>query len=125
MTASTALLFVLPLCSLFPASSALDNGLALTPPMGWMSWTRFACETDCAQYPKECIDQHLYQEMADIMTDEGFADAGYQYVNIDDCWSEKERDRETKRLVPDKKRFPSGMLHLSQYVHEKGLKFGK
>lgn len=23
--------------------NALDNGLALTPPMGWMSWQRYRC----------------------------------------------------------------------------------
>jgi alpha-galactosidase len=23
--------------------SALDNGLAKTPPMGWNSWNKFAC----------------------------------------------------------------------------------
>lgn len=34
---------------------ALDNGLALTPPMGWMSWQRFRCIIDCDLYPDECI----------------------------------------------------------------------
>ena len=35
--------------------SALDNGLALTPPMGWMSWERFRCNTDCENDPLNCI----------------------------------------------------------------------
>lgn len=35
--------------------TSLDNGLALTPPMGWMSWQRFRCITDCVNYPDECI----------------------------------------------------------------------
>lgn len=26
---------------------SLDNGLAKTPPMGWLSWERFRCETNC------------------------------------------------------------------------------
>jgi hypothetical protein len=34
---------------------ALDNGLVLTPPMGWMSWERFRCVIDCDNYPDECI----------------------------------------------------------------------
>lgn len=34
---------------------ALNNGLALTPPMGWMSWQRFRCIIDCDLYPDECI----------------------------------------------------------------------
>lgn len=35
--------------------SALDNGLALTPPMGWLAWERFRCNTDCANDPYNCI----------------------------------------------------------------------
>lgn len=40
---------------LFVSNNGLDNGLALTPPMGWMSWQRFRCITDCVNYPDECI----------------------------------------------------------------------
>ena len=36
-------------------SMALDNGLARTPPMGWLSWERFRCNTDCTNYPEDCI----------------------------------------------------------------------
>lgn len=118
-------LLLILLCCYFRSVHPLDNGLARTPPMGWMSWTRFACETNCTLYPKECINERLFMQMADIIADEGYAEAGYQYINIDDCWSEKERDRETEMLVPDKKRFPSGMKQLSQYIHAKGLRFGK
>lgn len=39
--------------------------------MGWMSWERFRCITDCAKHPKECISENLIMEMADIMVDEG------------------------------------------------------
>lgn len=41
-------------------------------PMGWMSWERFRCITDCKTYPKECISENLIVEMADIMAKEGF-----------------------------------------------------
>ena len=34
---------------------ALDNGLALTPPMGWLSWERFRCNVDCEHDPDNCI----------------------------------------------------------------------
>ena len=34
---------------------ALDNGLALTPPMGWLSWERFRCNVDCMHDPDNCI----------------------------------------------------------------------
>ncbi len=39
--------------------TALDNGLALTPPMGWMAWQRFRCTVDCQNFPDECI-RYLY-----------------------------------------------------------------
>jgi hypothetical protein len=38
----------------------LDNGLALTPVMGWMSWERYRCITDCDSYPDECIRYIIY-----------------------------------------------------------------
>lgn len=38
-----------------PLASTLDNGLALKPPMGWISWQRFRCVIDCEQYPDDCI----------------------------------------------------------------------
>ena len=47
---------------------------------------------------------------------EGYADAGYEYVIIDDCWMERERDPVTDKLVPHKERFSSGLNHLSDYV---------
>jgi len=34
---------------------ALENGLARTPPMGWLSWERFRCNTDCKNDPDNCI----------------------------------------------------------------------
>lgn len=34
---------------------ALDNGLARTPPMGWLHWERFLCGTDCAADPHRCV----------------------------------------------------------------------
>lgn len=53
-------------------------------------------------------------EMADVMVRDGYKDVGYEYVNIDDCWSEKERVN--GRIVPDKDRFPHGLKYLADYV---------
>lgn len=104
-------------------SYSLDNGVARTPPMGWLSWERFTCNIDCVNYPHNCINEQLYKDMADRMVEDGFKDVGYQYINIDDCWSEMERDSQNK-LVADKKRFPSGIKALADYMHSKGLKLG-
>lgn len=88
------------------------ENLALTPPMGWNSWNTFACD----------IDEKLIREMADIMVSSGMRDAGYVYLNLDDCWH-GERDS-LGFIRPDPVRFPSGMKALADYVHSKGLKFG-
>ena len=60
----------------------MDNKfLGLTPPMGWNSWNTFTWE----------INDKLIREAADAMASE-LKDAGYEYIVIDDCWSEKQRD---------------------------------
>ncbi|MCI9593247.1 MAG: glycoside hydrolase family 27 protein [Lachnospiraceae bacterium] len=86
---------------------------AARPPMGWNSWNTFG----------EKIDEKLIFQIADRMADEGYREAGYQYLIIDDCWALKERD-EQGLLVPDPKKFPHGMKAVADYVHGKGLKFG-
>lgn len=102
---------------------ALENGQALTPPMGWLSWERFRCNTDCRAAPDDCISENLIKSMADRLAEDGFAKAGYNVVGIDDCWLAKERD-ERGRLQPDATRFPSGMKALANYIHDRGLQFG-
>ncbi|XP_044727595.1 alpha-N-acetylgalactosaminidase-like [Chrysoperla carnea] len=116
-------LFYILICYFITHSHGLDNGLALTPPMGWLSWERYRCTIDCKNYPTECISEDLFKRAADLMVSEGFLDAGYEYVIIDDCWLANERD-ENGRLQPDPERFPSGIKALADYVHKKGLKFG-
>jgi alpha-galactosidase len=103
--------------------NSLNNGLALTPPMGWISWAIFQGRTWCEKYPDSCLNEQNVKAMADRMATDGYKELGYQYVNIDDCWSEHQRDS-SERLVADKKRFPNGMKALADYVHSKGLKFG-
>ena len=91
---------------------ALDNGLARTPPMGWNSWNKFACN----------VSEDLIKQAADAMVSSGMKDAGYQYVVIDDCW-QVDRDPEGN-IIADAKHFPSGIKAVADYVHAKGLKFG-
>uniref|UniRef100_A0A0B7BIS4 Alpha-galactosidase n=1 Tax=Arion vulgaris TaxID=1028688 RepID=A0A0B7BIS4_9EUPU len=118
---------ILRLCCLLTLAcqltQALDNGIALTPPMGWLSWERFRCNVDCENDPDNCISERLYMKMADLLVSEGYRDAGYIYVNIDDCWPAKTRDSDG-RLVADPDRFPSGIKALAKYIHSKGLKLG-
>lgn len=87
---------------------SLNNGVALTPPMGWLSWAKFMCQVDCVNYPTTCINQQLYTDMADKLVSDGYLAAGYTQVNIDDCWPAMERDSKTNQLVANATRFPNG-----------------
>jgi alpha-galactosidase len=68
------------------------------------------------------VSDKLIREMADAMVSSGMQAAGYQYVNIDDCW-QVSRDA-SGTIVADPTRFPAGMKALADYVHSKGLKLG-
>jgi len=61
--------------------------------------------------------------IVDLMVSKGLRDAGYTYVNLDDCIVESARDS-SGHLVADSTRFPSGFKSLFDYVHSKGLKAG-
>jgi len=88
------------------------NALALTPPMGWNSWNKFACN----------VSEQVVRGAADAMVASGMRDAGYQYVVVDDCWA---GSRDTDGFITvDPERFPSGIKALADYVHSRGLKFG-
>jgi alpha-galactosidase len=93
--------------------SATPNGLAATPPMGWNDWYTFFCN----------INEQLVQQTADAMVSSGMQAAGYQYVNLDDCWLAKSRDA-NGNLQPDLTKFPHGIKALADYVHARGLKLG-
>ncbi|XP_069760954.1 alpha-N-acetylgalactosaminidase-like isoform X3 [Narcine bancroftii] len=123
MHCGTLVLFISLYLTLVGLCEPLDNGLARTPPMGWIAWERFKCTTDCKLYPDNCISERLFRAMADKLVEDGWKDLGYQYVNIDDCWSAMVRDINGK-LQPDPDRFPSGIKGLAEYVHFKGLKLG-
>lgn len=115
--------FLKILVTLFASVYGLDNGVARTPPMGWLAWERFACNTDCTNDPDNCISEKLFKDMADHMVSDGYKDVGYQFINIDDCWASRDRDSEGN-LQADPIRFPSGIKALADYIHNKGLKMG-
>ncbi|MBP2706254.1 cellulose binding domain-containing protein [Microbispora sp. RL4-1S] len=94
-------------------ASALENGVARTPPMGWNSWNTFGCN----------ISETLIKQMADAIVNSGLRDLGYKYVVVDDCWFNPTRDS-SGNLQGNPSRFPSGMKALGDYLHGKGLKFG-
>lgn len=100
-------------CKAMEPDNLYNNGLAKTPPMGWNSWNKFGCN----------INADLIKSTADAMVKSGMKDAGYQYINIDDCWMASSRDAQGK-LQADPIRFPNGIKAVADYVHSKGLKIG-
>ncbi|MCG5437266.1 glycoside hydrolase family 27 protein [Micromonospora foliorum] len=96
-----------------PTAQALDNGVARTPPMGWNSWNSFGCN----------INEALIRQTADAIVSSGMRDLGYNYVVVDDCWFNPNRDS-SGNIQGDPGRFPSGMKALGDYLHARNLKFG-
>ncbi|CAI4533609.1 CQS_1a_G0026880.mRNA.1.CDS.1 [Saccharomyces cerevisiae] len=93
-------------------SSPSYNGLGLTPQMGWDNWNTFACN----------VSEDLLLNTADRISDIGLKDLGYKYVILDDCWSSG-RDADGF-LVADKQKFPNGMGHVADRLHNNSFLFG-
>jgi alpha-galactosidase len=96
-----------------PPALALNNGLALTPPMGWNDWNAYQCN----------VSEQLVEQTALAMHNDGLQAAGYQYVNIDDCWMASSRDA-SGSLVANPAKFPDRIAAVASYVHSLGLKLG-
>lgn len=57
------------------------------------------------------------------MATNGMQELGYEYINMDDCWSATERDA-NGNLQPDPDRFPNGLKVVADYLHSMGFKMG-
>lgn len=103
-------------CALTPASAhAQPNGQALTPPMGWTTWT--SLQTD--------IDEDTIKAIASVQAST-LAPYGYRYVNVDGGWYQNPDAAVDAhgRWVADPAKFPGGMAALGDYIHGLGLGFG-
>ena len=90
----------------------LDNGIGVVPPMGFNTWNAFHCG----------INETTIHEAVDAVVALRLDEAGYVYLNVDDCWMADARV--DGKLTGDASRFPNGMGHVAQYVHDHGLLFG-
>jgi hypothetical protein len=107
-----------------PPASADDNGIGLTPAMGWSSWSYLRTLPTAANIGAE----------ARAMVESGLAKVGYQYVNLDDFWyvcpgSQGPAVDRYGRWVPNanfppNSRGENGIKVVAGYVHSLGLKFG-
>ena len=128
--ASAAALLTLPLTVAVLAGSgtpatASDNGVGLTPALGWSSWSFVRHNPTAA----------TIEATADAMVSSGLAAVGYRYVNVDDFWyvcpgSQGPDVDADGRWVTDAAKFPpgpdgeNGIQVVADYVHAKGLRFG-
>lgn len=95
-----------------------EIGNAPTPPMGWSSWNAF--RTD--------VNEEKVLAAAEAIKREGLADLGYRYINIDDGWWLKRRERDGRMLIRTNL-FPSAkargsFLPFTTKIHNMGLKAG-
>jgi len=104
----------LMLMGIAATAMALENGMALTPPMGWNSWNAF----------RGNINETQIKEIIDAMVSSGMRDAGYTFVNLDDNWFPNPARDASGNLIADPTRFKSGIKSLSDYAHSKNLKLG-
>ena len=100
--------------------------LALTPPMGWNHW----------YVDFNRITEQRVRAAATAMIASGMADAGYQYVNLDDCWMNAPRlskyQTDPKRVGPVRdaagniqpNAYFADLRALTDFIHARGLKAG-
>jgi alpha-galactosidase len=76
------------------------------------NWNAFGCN----------VDESLVLDTASSIKNFGLQDVGYHYVVIDDCWSDG-RDG-NNMLQADGVKFPNGMTHVGDQLHDQGFGFG-
>ncbi|KAF8600202.1 glycoside hydrolase, partial [Ceratobasidium sp. AG-I] len=76
------------------------------------TWNKFACD----------ISEDTILSAADAVVNTGLKDIGYEYIVMDDCWHAASRESGTNKPVADSTRFPNGIKHLADNVHNLGLK---
>ena len=96
---------ILAFVSLLKAGVTLDNGVGHRPPMGYNTWNDLGCDN---------MNEQNIRAVADAMVQKGLAQAGYAYLNMDDCWMSKEPGFERVKLQGDLDRFPSGIKSLAR-----------
>jgi hypothetical protein len=116
---SVAMLIALPVVVASGTAHAEDNGIGLTPALGWSSWS----------FVRHSPTAATIDAQADAMRDSGLAAVGYQYVNVDDFWYQCPGGQgpnvdQFGRWVIDSMKFPGGIRAVADHVHADGLKFG-
>ncbi|KAG8773386.1 hypothetical protein FRC15_002039 [Serendipita sp. 397] len=97
------------------STSSPTGRVGKLPALGWNSWNAYQGN----------INEAKILAAANQFITLGLKDVGYQYVNIDDCWSNiAGRDSSTQRIRPDLSKFPNGISSVASKVHSLGLLLG-
>lgn len=91
---------------------ALNNGLGLTPPLGYNAYDHVGC----------CANETTMMQQGQALIDTGLHKLGYKYVNMDCGWIGGRRTNGTLFESPTK--FPRGLRFLANWMHERGLLLG-
>ena len=140
------------LLSVIPVVLALNNGLAITPQMGWNTWNHFGCSIDqdtivsAAQatisngldklrYTCECQQHHGSGHHSRRVSSTSFQTSlamivwtYYSYtcailsLRIALGWQANARDPSTGAPVEDPSKFPNGIKAVADQIHSLGLK---
>ena len=89
-----------------------EDYMLQTPLMGFTSWNAFS----------NTVSQQLMEETAEYILEEGIADYGYRYMNIDSGWQSREYGGEYDAIMPNEK-FPD-MKGFCDKMHAMGFKCG-
>jgi alpha-galactosidase len=120
----------------WPSCSALDNGVARTPPMGYNSWYDLGGGSN--------LNETTLRATADAMVAKGLVAAGFTHLYLDGGFiapTKKQLEQQLgelkRQLLPDpggrlpngslaenRAKFPSGMGALSAYLRGKGISLG-
>ena len=95
------------------ARTNLNNGLALTPYMGWNTYYGLGSN----------FNEQTIVSVAGAMVSSGLKAAGYQYVWLDGGWWSGTRDT-NGNITVNATQWPHGMQWIADYIHSKGLKAG-
>ncbi|KAL1599001.1 hypothetical protein SLS60_008147 [Paraconiothyrium brasiliense] len=95
-------------------ASVQDPKISPRPPMGFNNWARFMCN----------LNETLFTQTADSMVEKGLLAAGYNNINLDDCWHVQTGRNAQGELEWNSTLFPHGLPWLGDYLHDRGFNFG-
>ncbi|KAF4211261.1 hypothetical protein CNMCM8980_006858 [Aspergillus fumigatiaffinis] len=93
--------------------SVSSPSLLPTPPMGFNNWARFMCD----------LNETLFLETASAMISTGLLEAGYNRLNLDDCWMAYDRAPDSS-LQWNTTKFPHGIPWLAYNLKTQGFHLG-